>query len=472
MKKILIFAVVIGLLLPAAAFAKAEFSLGGYIKLDTFWDSTQQGKNLNTPVARNNSPSDQHGQLRFTSQSTRFNFTIKGPKVFGAQTTGFLEMDFDMNNAATTSNGVSNTASSSYMPRLRHAMFRLNWPETELLFGQYWSLFSSWYAEAAEDGPLQTTGTPTARLPQIRLTQKFAGDWSAMGLVGMANAVSGYAANPYSANSNSGSAAETPQIQASLKYNHDWWGKAAYYGHPIPFTAQVMAGWQRNSVRGEDLALTGMNNQAVAARIETGYVNPWLVMGTLFVPVIPTHSANLAGTASLLFQAWIGQGVSAFGFTGDNTAVLNFNSFAPTMGFANNNLYDLDLVKRWGGFLEAQYYFTNQWYLNVAYALSHTYAVNQDLAFSGGAVIPNTAYGAVNSQINWMQQIDATLWWRPVQALKFGLQYSYANAAYWTTEGSTANFGSSVGGLSPTSVAGRTNKGDEHRVEFVGYFFF
>ena len=30
-----------------------------------------------------------------TAQESRFNFTIKGPKLWGATTTGFIEMDFD-----------------------------------------------------------------------------------------------------------------------------------------------------------------------------------------------------------------------------------------------------------------------------------------------------------------------------------------------------------------------------------------
>jgi hypothetical protein len=41
MKKFLICAVILGLLLPAAAFAATEFTLGGFVKLDAFWDSTQ-----------------------------------------------------------------------------------------------------------------------------------------------------------------------------------------------------------------------------------------------------------------------------------------------------------------------------------------------------------------------------------------------------------------------------------------------
>ena len=62
-------------------------------------------------------------------------------------------------------------------------MFRFNWPTSELLFGQYWSMFCEYYAESAEDGPLQMTGTPTHRLAQIRFTQKFS-DWTVAGLIG------------------------------------------------------------------------------------------------------------------------------------------------------------------------------------------------------------------------------------------------------------------------------------------------
>ena len=63
-------------------------------------------------------------------------------------------------------------------------MFRFNWPTSELLFGQYFSMFCEYYSEMAEDGPLQMTGTPTARLAQIRFTQKFLGDWTVAGLIG------------------------------------------------------------------------------------------------------------------------------------------------------------------------------------------------------------------------------------------------------------------------------------------------
>jgi hypothetical protein len=459
MKKVVIFVVVFAFLVPAAALAATEFSLGGFVKLNSYWDSTQNGHHMSGSVLRDNNPSFHHGHMKFTSQESRFNFTIKGPKVFGAQTTGFIEIDFDATERARL--GVD-TASNSFTPRVRHAMFRLNWPETELLFGQYWSLFCSWYAEAAEAGPFQRTGTPTARLAQIRLTQKFLGDWSVTGLVGEPNNVGGFAAEPYSGNATNGESCESPQVQASIKYAHDWWGKAAYYGHPIPFTAQVSAGWQRNVLRSGAYALDPMSQNdpialaAVAGRTGNQYQAPWLVMGSLFIPVMPTHSANLAGTASILAQYWIGQGVTAFGFTGDSSQVWKFAN----NNFALNN-YDVELLQRWGGFVEGQYYFTNQWFVNIAYAMSKVFGLDQGQDPQAPLIGGNryvTAFSADQQKLE--QQVDATLWYRPVQALKFGLQYSYGHTA-WLQKLSTGAVGQNV-----------ENNGNEQRVEFVGYFFF
>ena len=66
-----------------------------------------------------------------------------------------------------------------------------------------------------------------------------------------------------------------------------------------------------------------------AVNLQNQYLNPWLLMGSFFIPVIPTHSANLAGTASILTNWWVGQGVETFGFTGvaSNLYKLNNRNF-------------------------------------------------------------------------------------------------------------------------------------------------
>jgi hypothetical protein len=459
MKKTILFLVILALAVPATALAATEFSLGGFIKLDSFWDSTQQGKNMNGTIARNNDPNFHHGRMKFTAQGSRFNFTIKGPKLFGAQTTGFIEMDFDNGEAGPNAAGLhaggnAMTASNSYTPRLRHAMFRLNWPETELLFGQYWSMFCEWYPEVAEDGPFQVTGIPTARLAQIRLTQKFLGDWTVAALIGEGSNVAPGALNTYSANDTSGESAEQPQLQGKIQYQHDWWGKAPYYGKPIPFTAQFVGGWQRTGFRPQAaLALRPGWQQdpvaaaAIAGNVQHQYVNPFLLNATLFIPVLPTYSANVAGTASILANWWIGQGVEAFGFGGNTSQV--FSQIGQT-GF-----FDVELLKRYGGFVQGQYYFNNEWFVTAAWAMTKAYGVSQDLGQIGGRA---TAFAA--DQFRFQQQVDLCLWYRPIQAIKFGLQYSFGQT-YWFQR-----LGAGAAGVNAR------DHGEAHRVEFVGFFYF
>jgi hypothetical protein len=63
-------------------------------------------------------------------------------------------------------------------------------------------------------------------------------------------------------------------------------------------------------------------------------------------------------------------------------------------------------------------------------------------------------------QMKMVEQIDATLWYRPIQALKFGVQYSWARTDWLQITTNPAN-------------SGNTNSvGNEHRVQFVGFFFF
>ena len=325
--------------------------------------------------------------------------------------------------------------------------------------GQYWGFFSNWWIESAEDGPFIMQGSALDRIPQIRVTQKFAGDWSAAALMGLPYSANLTSATPYSGNANNASAAETPQLQGQLTYAHNWWGNAAYYGVPKPFTVTVSAGWERAVNRNFDAAAGqmrtfGQNGYAAGAAhfVSQAVVNPWMLQGAMFIPVIPTQSANLAGTASILTQWFVGQGLEAFGITGNGSNLYNFN---PVSGFYE----DVTLLNRFGGFVQGQYYFNNQWYLNAAFGLTRCFGVNRQTQY----IFNPTANTA--DQFRTMEQIDATLWYRPIQALKFGLQYSYAHADYFQKT-------QSVPGVVAAGGLPAVNTGNEHRVEFVGYFFF
>jgi hypothetical protein len=464
MKKFIVFAVALALMmLPAVAFAKTEFSLGGYIKMDTFWDSSQNHWAMLSPVNRDNTVQGTHGRLNMRAQESRFNFTIKGPKFMGAVVTGFIEMDFDTAD-------FTGAASGAYNVRVRHAMFRLDWPETELLLGQYWGLFDNYIPDGAQDGAMIPYTTAFDRIPQIRLTQKFFADWQVAGLIGLPIGAGLTNANPYG-NSSNGMAAETPQVQGMIKYSHDWWGKAAYFGHPQPFTASVSAGWQRNISRFSGafgLNALGENNYVPTGGIVSQkFVSPWMVKGGLFIPVLATHTANLANTASIMTSWFVGQGVEAFGMYG---GCLFTNGAIPSALYKlqyqapdGTLVYTPTLQKRFGGMVQAQYYFTNEWYANVAYGITRNYGVNANNNINP---VVNEAFSG--DQMRTMQEVDATLWYRPIQALKFGVQYSYCASNYFQKQPGNAGAGVGVG-TDPNNVS---DKGQEHRVEVVGYFFF
>jgi hypothetical protein len=497
-KKILTFVALMALVaLPAAALAAPapgattggwEFTLGGFVKLETWWDSTQMDKALNGRTARNNDPNFHHGQLRFTAQGSRFNFTIKGPELWGAKTSAFIEMDFDKEG------DTRQTASHSYTPRLRHAMFRLNWPQTELLFGQYWSFLCEFPVDLAQDGGFLLTGSPTHRFAQISLTQKFGRD--GMFRVG---AKVGAATNPniaqdaiWELNQNraggfpvvnslglAGTSAETPQVQGLFAFEKDLYGKAAFFGKPRGFVAQVAAAWQRTRYRNNVVGIAGrtFGNDTFQGTVnsfqdDNQFLNNWVVQGTLFVPIIPTRTANLAGTMSLTTQWFVGQGVSAFGLGGD--ADNSFYKWSRPLGFnaqgiPTGGIYDATLQNRYGGYIQGQYYFTNQWYLTAAYGMSKAFGVTQErspFVASTGPLFDRSKYMSVNDQMKTLQQLAVILWYQPITSMKFGIQYQYNRTDWFQKQrGWDQNLG--------VFGTGRiTGVGENHSVRFVGLYFF
>ncbi len=288
-KKILLVLAVLTWFDPTAALAATTFELGGFIKLNSFWDSTQESlkPSGNSAIQRNNDALFHHGQFQMTGQESRLNLTIKGPRLWGADTKAFIEFDFDAlkdNNFSSISGAVGNVASTSpYTPRLRHAWFSLNWPGTELLFGQYWGLLSEFRPEVAGDTEFASLGYADNRVAQIRLTQKFLDGWTAAAAlckpydpstsdVNFTGSVpAGSVGNQLNIGLE-GRSSETPQLQGKVAYEHDLWGKAANMGKPQGVTALVAAAWQRTRYR----------NNFAAAALNTFGQNAFGTQGNFF----------------------------------------------------------------------------------------------------------------------------------------------------------------------------------------------
>jgi hypothetical protein len=500
MKKLIVLtclAALVLLALPASGLAAkaGDFDFGGYIKLETFWDSSQMHKNLLTPATRFNAAQPNRiGRLKMTAQSTRFYFTIRGPEVFGAKTLGYIEMDFDVLGDARQS------ASNNYTPRLRHAWFRMDWAGGwSLLMGQYWGVFCNFYPETIQDGPFQNHGQATQRLPQIRLTYT-TGPWKFSGLVGVNydpandNVTNGYAtligSQAAAANTAAlwGQNSNFPQFQGEVMFEKDLWGKAGFGGRPRGFVANVGAGITKINYQGGRLIngatwgndafqpIGNINVTPIVANSQT--LVPWVVQATLFIPILTTKTENLKNTANVTVQFQIGQGHSFYGngLDGDNSW---FRYDAPGWRFAPGTsipvfeaVYKRQLTKKYGGYIQGQYYFNNQWWVSYAYGFAKPYGVsqarNQGIPVVDPLNVEGYEYASVNDQTRMWQEHCATLFFSPSKAFKFGLGYSYVQTDYFQVTSGSGAFGAAT----PAGAYKTTRTGNNHSVRFGGWFFF
>ena len=514
MKKLLAFLTVVAMLaIPVSAMAvkAADWELVGYTKLETYWNSVAVNKNLSGPLLRSNAVQPQNmGTLRFTAQSSRFGLKVNGPEVLGAKTQGYIEIDFD-----SSQDGLQ-SASNSYIPRMRHAWFRMDWPGGwQLLMGQYWGVFCDFYPETVNDGPYQNHGQSTQRIPQARLTYK-TGPWTFSGLAGAQYDTNGdnvtvaggnvaiFGQNVQNlvgsgASSNIGAflgqRAIMPQFQGQIIFEKDLYGKAAFANRPRGFVFDLAAGIQRTQYLNGVLnnAVTfGQNNfgaltNGLLIQRNTQTLTPWAVQGTLFIPVLVTHTDNLAGTASVTIQGQIGQGFSFFGngadadnsfFRYDSPTFVGIPGFntpggntGPGVNYVQVLNYRRHLTQKYGGYIQAQYYFTNLWYADVIYGFDKAFGVNtSDRNFAinptgttnrPGSLdnnnIQSYTYATSTDQSNFTGELQANLFFTPSKNLKFGLGYSWLRSTYFQQV--------TIGRV-------QSNAGTNHSIRFGGWFFF
>jgi hypothetical protein len=141
--------------------SKFKLSIGGYVKLDYAHNSNASGPTTNPAGA---SAGVHKEESIFTAKQSRFWLKVGGPTFLGAKTNALIEADFY--GAGSLSNEFGNM-------RMRHAYGSIDWPNTQVLFGQFWDVFGPAAADTIDFRQGGDTGTPNSpRVPQIRLTQK------------------------------------------------------------------------------------------------------------------------------------------------------------------------------------------------------------------------------------------------------------------------------------------------------------
>jgi hypothetical protein len=271
-----------------------------------------------------------------------------------------------------------------------------------------------------------------------------------------------------------------------VTYEKDLWGKAAFYGRPRGFTANVAAGITRINYQGGRLIGAGTwgedrfqaigNNVPLINNSQT--LVPWVVQGTLFIPVLATQTQDLTGTMSLTTQFQIGEGHSFYGngLDGDNTWFRydspgwRYNPGTATPVFEVN--YRRHLTPKYGGYIQGQYYITNQWYFTYIYGFAKPFGVTQSrnggLAAMDPANIQGYEYASLTDQTRMWQEHNAVLFYTPSKALKFGLCYSFVQTDYFQITSGPGAFGVATANSSYRV----TRTGYNHSVRFASWFFF
>lgn len=163
------------IVLPLTLLAQDEekkfgVQFSGFIKNDMFFDSRQtvtarDGHFLLWPAAEKLDPDgndiNDKSAFNMLAIQTRVRAKMTGPDVLGAKTSGMVEGAFF---------AMSNATVNSF--RLRHAFVKLNWTNTELLFGQTWHpMFITGCFPGTVSFNTGVPFQPFSRNPQIRLTQ-------------------------------------------------------------------------------------------------------------------------------------------------------------------------------------------------------------------------------------------------------------------------------------------------------------
>ena len=96
--------------------------------------------------------------------------------------------------------------------------------------------------------------------------------------------------------------------------------------YPAPFTATVTGGWQRNVLRAGDVSFESLNEHSGTAFFDHTSQIPGCVQASLFIPIVPCKSADLAGSAHLLVRAVDRPGGERLRPVGDQSDTLKFDN--------------------------------------------------------------------------------------------------------------------------------------------------
>lgn len=416
--------------------SRYDVTFGGFVKYDLGWNS--QNNNADVVVAARSSSdtrsvlADEYSNTFQTAGETRLNFLIKGPDLWGAKSSAFVEGEF---RGTSTGNGHGAF-------QLRHGFMTLKWDSAELMIGQNWQQWGMPYYGAWIGAGNYTQFLRGIRTPQVALRYFFNKEFNAMFGITSAAEWSGTGTFPYVRQYNDDYARSNwPGFQGEIAFWSDRCGKIG--SNNLKFGLGGYFGKQKKiygTVAGTAAALPATSTGGY----KDDMINAWIAAFRYSVPIIPQKQGSKAMALLLNGNFFIGQNVQANGWLGNSSNVsqgsywgANNEASAPTM---------------FGLFTQASFWFTDKLSINGMYG----YLKYNDSSWARGAAADATAQ-ARRDLPNMIQQYGATLLWDASQAVRFGLE--------WT------NIFTSYNGNGPSApFAGRSGTLEQYR--FAAWYFF
>jgi hypothetical protein len=356
--------------LNAPASSKFNLAVGGFIKLDYAYNSSNFGPNgfyTNTRAPKSDSIEGKKEQSTFSSRSSRLWFRSNGPTLLGGKTSALVEFDFS-NSPVFGTAGVANTESFNATPRLRHAWANLDWGNTQLLFGQTTENFSLFNANTVDFNAGTQAGYGNGqRVPQIRLTQKVEinKDNSIKLLVA--------AEQPFQTNFNASATPNAVTAGNAVGSAGDSWGATpnivgqAFFVSKALGTSPIAGGFGQQSFTAGVFGLYG--NQKVRGQGKS--IDSWGTGFYTFIPVLASKDGkSRAGALTFEAQTYLGanlNGATAYQYTGTNA------SNGPTATPTNGTNANLQAAKGFGFAGHVLFYPTDQLSINAGFGRRQAY---------------------------------------------------------------------------------------------------
>jgi hypothetical protein len=385
MKKLLLALFVISLIVPALGNAgsvssRYDVTFGGFVKYDLGYSSQNTSADAGSAFRKSSSTrsvlADEYGNTFQSGGETRFNFLIKGPDLWGARTSAFIEGDF---RGVTTGNQYGGF-------QLRHAFMKFNWTSAELMIGQNWQqwgmpYYGTWLGTSDFNQYLRGI-----RTPQMALRYFFTKEFNAMvGITGATDWSDG------TRQFNDGYARSNwPGLQSEIAYWTDRCGKIG--PHNLKFALGAYYG------RDKETYVDPVN----AANYKDDTINAWVSAFRYSVPIVPEKQGNNAMSVLLNGNFFIGQNVA-----------WNKWMSTPSYGAYLRPGNDAAAPTLFGLFAQASWWLTNNVSLNGLYGyLKYNYS---EWARTNSA--------AARDRINMSQTYAVNLLWDANKAIRFGIEW-------------------------------------------------